>query len=78
MVAGWLIAGRALEPMRRITRSARRVSQESLDERIALTGPEDELRELARTFDDMLDRLENPSTPGAGSSRTRATSCAAR
>ena len=58
VVAGWAVAGRALAPIERITRAARRVSQESLDERIALTGPEDELSELARTFDDMLDRLE--------------------
>jgi signal transduction histidine kinase len=58
VVVGWAVAGRALEPIARITRAARRVSQESLDERIALAGPEDELRELARTFDDMLDRLE--------------------
>ena len=58
IVAGWAVAGRALAPIERITRAARRVSQESLDERIALTGPEDELSELARTFDDMLDRLE--------------------
>jgi signal transduction histidine kinase len=55
---GWAVAGRALEPIKRITRAARRVSQESLDERIALSGPQDELQELARTFDAMLDRLE--------------------
>jgi signal transduction histidine kinase len=55
---GWLAAGRALAPVRSITALARRVSDERLDERIALAGPHDELRELADTFDAMLDRLQ--------------------
>src|ERR671938_489616 len=55
---GWLAAGRALAPVRRMTALARRVTQERLDERIALDGPHDELRELADTFDAMLDRLQ--------------------
>jgi signal transduction histidine kinase len=54
---GWIVAGRALSPISRITRAARRVSEQHLDERIALTGPRDELRELADTLDSMLDRL---------------------
>jgi len=54
---GWLAAGRALAPLRRVTGLARRVTQERLDERIALAGPADELRELADTVDGMLDRL---------------------
>jgi signal transduction histidine kinase len=54
---GWTVAGRALAPLARITRTARRVSEERLEERIALAGPRDELRELAETFDSMLDRL---------------------
>lgn len=54
---GWLVAGRALAPLKRITATAKRVSEERLDERIALAGPPDELRELADTFDAMLDRL---------------------
>jgi signal transduction histidine kinase len=54
---GWAMAGRALSPLSRITRTARRVSDQRLGERIALRGPEDELRELADTFDSMLDRL---------------------
>jgi signal transduction histidine kinase len=54
---GWLVAGRALAPLRRITTLARRVTQERLNERIALSGPKDELRELADTVDGMLDRL---------------------
>jgi signal transduction histidine kinase len=59
VVAGWLLAGRALSPLRRITATARRVSVENLGERIALSGPADELRELADTFVGMLVRLEN-------------------
>ncbi|MBI5105819.1 MAG: HAMP domain-containing protein [Solirubrobacterales bacterium] len=55
---GWLAAGRLLAPIRAITRTARRVSDERLEERIALQGPRDELRELADTFDAMLDRLQ--------------------
>jgi signal transduction histidine kinase len=55
---GWVAAGRALAPVRTMTALARRVSQERLDERIALTGPNDELRELADTIDAMLDRLQ--------------------
>ncbi len=54
---GWVVAGRVLRPLADITATARRVSQERLDERIALDGPHDELRELADTFDGMLDRL---------------------
>jgi signal transduction histidine kinase len=55
---GWLVAGRVLSPLRRMSDTARRVSEERLDERIALTGPRDELRELGDTLDEMLDRLE--------------------
>jgi signal transduction histidine kinase len=54
---GYVVAGRALAPMRNVTALARRVTQERLDERIALQGPADELRELADTVDGMLDRL---------------------
>jgi signal transduction histidine kinase len=56
--AGWLLAGRALRPLREITATARRVSGENLGERIGLVGPADELRELADTFDGMLGRLD--------------------
>ena len=55
---GWAIAGHALKPLRRIVATARRVSERRLDERIALDGPRDELRELSETLDDMLDRLQ--------------------
>jgi signal transduction histidine kinase len=58
-VIGWLLAGRALAPLRNITATARRVSGENLGERIALQGPADELKELADTFDGMLTRLDN-------------------
>jgi signal transduction histidine kinase len=55
---GWLLAGRALRPLRDITATARRVSGENLGERIDLVGPADELKELADTFDGMLGRLD--------------------
>ncbi|MEV4419859.1 HAMP domain-containing sensor histidine kinase [Patulibacter sp. NPDC049589] len=54
---GWVAARRALRPIGRVTAAARRVSDERLDERLALDGPHDEVRELADTFDAMLDRL---------------------
>jgi signal transduction histidine kinase len=56
---GWWIAGRALAPLRAITATARRVSGENLGERISLQGPDDELKELADTFDGMLMRLDS-------------------
>jgi len=55
---GWWVAGRALRPLRRMTATARSLSEAGLRERIALGGPGGELRELADTFDAMLDRLE--------------------
>jgi signal transduction histidine kinase len=55
---GWYAAGRVLRPMSQITATARRVSNENLHERIALGGPDDELKQLADTFDAMLARLE--------------------
>ncbi|HUO73353.1 MAG TPA: HAMP domain-containing sensor histidine kinase [Solirubrobacteraceae bacterium] len=58
VIAGWLLAGRALRPLRDITATARRVSGENLGERIGLVGPADELKELADTFDGMLGRLD--------------------
>ncbi|MFC4533681.1 sensor histidine kinase [Sphaerisporangium dianthi] len=60
--AGWWLAGRTLRPLGRITATARRLSLTNLDERIALKGPKDELKELADTFDAMLDRLERAVT----------------
>ena len=55
---GWLMAGRALRSVRHITDTARRVAGSNLHERIALDGPQDELKELADTFDAMLERLD--------------------
>ncbi len=55
---GWLMAGRALRAVRHITDTARRVAGSNLHERIALDGPQDELKELADTFDAMLERLD--------------------
>jgi signal transduction histidine kinase len=57
-LAGWLVAGRVLRPVHRITAAARAASEHNLSGRVALTGPRDELRELADTFDDMLARLD--------------------
>src|SRR4051812_47303268 len=54
----YLLAGQVLRPLQQITTTARRLSAEQLDARIALPGPEDELKELADTFDAMLDRLQ--------------------
>ena len=58
-LAGWLVAGRVLRPVHRITAAARNASEDDLGARVALGGPRDELRELADTFDDMLDRLQS-------------------
>jgi len=55
---GWAMAGRALRPIHTITATARRVADRSLHERIALDGPPDEVKELADTFDAMLERLD--------------------
>ncbi|MEU3463011.1 HAMP domain-containing sensor histidine kinase [Streptomyces sp. NPDC006733] len=55
---GYVMAGRVLSPLGRITRTARGVVSSDLKRRIELDGPDDELKELADTFDDMLDRLE--------------------
>ncbi|GAA4231042.1 ATP-binding protein [Actinomadura meridiana] len=55
----WWLTGRLLRPLHRITATAHRLSLSTLHERIALTGPQDELKELADTFDAMLDRLEH-------------------
>lgn len=56
---GWLIAGRALSPIARITSVANEIQASNLTRRIQLAGPDDELRRLADTFDSMLDRLES-------------------
>jgi signal transduction histidine kinase len=60
---GWLLAGRVLTPLHRVTDTARRIAaapaaDRSLHERIALRGPDDEVKDLADTFDTMLERLD--------------------
>ncbi|MFB9928342.1 sensor histidine kinase [Amycolatopsis halotolerans] len=57
LLFGWFMAGRALRPLHTITSTARRLEAGKLDQRIKLDGPRDELKELADTFDSMLDRL---------------------
>ena len=61
---GWLIASRLLAPLHRVTETARRIADapaadHGLHERIALDGPPDEIKELADTFDVMLERLDH-------------------
>lgn len=55
---GWLMAGRALRPLRTMGIRARGISERNLHERLALEGPDDELKELGDTFDGLLARLE--------------------
>ncbi|MEX2254704.1 MAG: HAMP domain-containing sensor histidine kinase [Acidimicrobiia bacterium] len=57
-LVGWLIARRVLRPARLISERASAASASDLGRRIALEGPNDEMKELSKTFDDMLDRLE--------------------
>ena len=59
---GYVMAGRVLSPLGRITRTARQVAGSDLHKRIELEGPDDELKELADTFDEMLDRLDRAFT----------------
>jgi len=55
---GWLVAGRILRPLRTITNAARHISEESLDQRLALEGPPDELKDLGDVIDGLLERLQ--------------------
>ena len=64
IASGWLIAGRMLRPIQRITDTAARIAESpaadrGLHERIRVAGPQDELRELAETFNRMLERLDH-------------------
>ncbi|WP_233617680.1 sensor histidine kinase [Actinomadura sp. WAC 06369] len=54
---GYVVAGRMLRPIHTVTATARRLSESTLYERIGLAGPQDEIKDLADTFDGMLDRL---------------------
>lgn len=58
VATAYVLAGRVLKPLQQITSTARRLSAQQLDARIALPGPDDELKDLADTFDAMLDRLQ--------------------
>ncbi len=58
LLGGWLLAGRMLAPLSRITEATRMAAKGSLSHRIRLPGRKDEFRELADTFDTMLDQLE--------------------
>lgn len=58
LVIGWILSGRVLRPVRAISRTAAEIQATDLSQRIRLTGPKDELRELADTVDSMLDRLD--------------------
>jgi signal transduction histidine kinase len=55
---GWLLAGRVLRPLRTITGAVRDISETNLHRRLALAGPNDELKELGDTFDGLLTRLD--------------------
>ena len=55
---GWLVAGRVLRPLRAMTATTRQISERNLNERLALSGPRDELKDLADTIDGLLARLE--------------------
>jgi signal transduction histidine kinase len=58
LVLGWIVAGRVLRPLRQMTAATRRISADSLHERLAVAGPGDELKDLADTIDGLLGRLE--------------------
>jgi two-component system, OmpR family, sensor histidine kinase VanS len=58
IAVGWLVAGRVLRPLRTMTATTRQISERNLNERLALSGPRDELKDLADTVDGLLARLE--------------------
>jgi signal transduction histidine kinase len=59
VVLGWIAAGRILRPLSTITTAARRISASNLNERLGLQGPDDELKALGDTLDDLFARLES-------------------
>ena len=59
VVLGWVVSGRVLLPLRRVTRSVQEITAKDLHRRLAADGPHDEIRELSDTFDGLLDRLES-------------------
>jgi len=58
LVIGWIVSGRMLRPLGEISNTVRKIQASDLQQRIDLGGPNDELRQLADTFDDMLGRLD--------------------
>jgi signal transduction histidine kinase len=58
LLMGWVLAGRALRPVRQMTAAAQQISAHNLNERLAVAGPEDELKQLGDTIDGLLERLE--------------------
>lgn len=62
LIVGWVMSGRVLKPVEEITNVAREIQASDLSRRIALEGPDDELRRLADTFDGMLERLDRAFT----------------
>ncbi|HEX3489582.1 MAG TPA: HAMP domain-containing sensor histidine kinase [Streptosporangiaceae bacterium] len=58
IIIGWLVAGRLLLPLRAMTTAARNISAINLHERLRLSGPDDEIKQLGDTFDGLLGRLE--------------------
>ena len=59
LVLGWVVSGSVLSPIRDITLHAQQANAKTLDQRIGLAGPDDELKELADTIDGMLERLQD-------------------
>ena len=77
-VLAWVVAGRVLAPLRLLAETARSIGESDLTRRIPVTG-RDEIADLSRTFNAMLDRLEAAfGDPAPRSSATPATSCARR
>ncbi|MGH2859075.1 MAG: sensor histidine kinase [Solirubrobacteraceae bacterium] len=59
VLLGWLVSGRLLRPLRRMTETARTITATDLERRLALTGPDDEFKQLGDTLDDLLARLQH-------------------
>jgi signal transduction histidine kinase len=58
IAAGWLMAGRVLRPLRTMTATTQQISEANLHQRLAVAGPDDELKDLADTIDGLLARLD--------------------
>jgi methyl-accepting chemotaxis protein len=78
IVLGWFVAGRALRPLRTMTAATRRITEQNLHQRLAVAGPNDELKQLGDTIDDHWPASRRLSTRTAASLPTPPTSCAPR